>query len=195
MTYVSQLSAAELSALTRGPTIAELVELCRKHRSEEKRVTHLHMPFADGIYRFILGRKEIAELERTCGYVDRHGAAKPLGIGAIYGRMARGRAFLPTGEADWSNIAVAEALASEIVERDCIETIRLALIGGGMGLVDDERKPIGPVRAQTLIETYVVGQPLETAWNYAFAILSALISGVEPNEFEDVVPSAVEAVG
>lgn len=120
------------------------------------------------------------ELERSCGYQSSAGEAVPLGIGAIFSRVAKGRAFLPTGEVDWVNVSEAEILASEITQRDCIETIRLGLIGGGRGVVNDEIVIVSARRAMQLVEAYVIGQPIEDAWHYAFATLGALIYGVTP---------------
>lgn len=185
------ISAADVVAeIVAAPSTADFVALVERLRRQEPRVIHIHAPFGDGVYRMTLGMKEVAELQRVCGYADKHGVHQPLGIGAIYGRLARGRAFLPSGEADWAHMDAAEALASEIVERDCIETIRLALIGGAAGLVDGERVKVDPVRAKQLIDTYVAGQPLENAWTYAFAILSARITGVAPNDFGDEMEKA-----
>lgn len=161
-----------------GPDVARLIEICAERRRRPPRQTWIEVPFADGVYRFALGREQIKELERVCGYVGRDNAQIPVGIGAIFARMAKGRAFLVGGEIDWANFGAAEVLASEITERDCIETIRLALIGGNKGIVNGAIVPVPPARALQLIDAYVVGQPLEDAWDYAFAALGALITGV-----------------
>ncbi|HEX8382868.1 MAG TPA: hypothetical protein VF592_05770 [Sphingomonas sp.] len=158
-----------------------LVRYMREVQSRPPRRTDIRVPFGDGVYRFALSGKEVAELERRCGWTDKDGHAHPLGVGAIFGRMARGRAFLPTGEPDWSNIGELEVLASEIVERDVVETVRLALIGGAAGEVDGEAVKVTPNRARELVDLYVIGQPLEEAWTLAFAILGARICGRTPD--------------
>ncbi|MEI5687744.1 hypothetical protein [Sphingomonas kyungheensis] len=161
-----------------SPDIGSLVQLCAANRARPRRVTWIEVPFADGVYRFHLQRAQIQELERKCSYQAKNGEMIPLGIGAIFSRVAKGRSFLPTGEVDWSAITQAELLASEICQMDCVETIRLALIGGNRGIVDGEELRVGPDRARQLVDTYVVGQPVEDAWHYAFASLGALMYGV-----------------
>jgi hypothetical protein len=163
-------NAAQLAALR-----AEL----ERRRDAPKRVTWADLPFGDGVYRFHLGRKEIAELERLCGFKDAEGNHRPLGIGGIFSRMARGRPLLPSGEPDWTQVSAAEILASEIIERDAVETIRLALIGGGSGEVAGEPVVVSANRAQQLVSTYVVGRPIEDAWTIAFAVLGLAMFGVE----------------
>ncbi len=165
---------------TSTPSVEQLVAFCAAVRERKPRVTWVEVPFGDGVYRFHLGRKEVEELERACAYQNKAGDVVPLGIGAIFSRVAKGRAFLPTGEVDWANISEAEILASEITQRDCVETIRLGLIGGGRGYVNGEEVPVSARRALQLVEAYVVGQPIEDAWHYAFATLGALIYGVTP---------------
>ena len=166
----------EVSAM---PSVERLVQLCADIQARPRRVTWIEVPFGDGVYRFHLGRRQIEELERACGYTGRDGQHVPLGVAAVFARVAKGRAFLPTGHIDWSNITEAEILASEITQRDCIETIRLGLIGGNRGIVEGEEVTVSPSRAVQLLDTYVVGQPIEDAWHYAFATLGALIYGIE----------------
>lgn len=161
------------------PAVERLAQLCADIQARPRRVTWVEVPFGDGVYRFHLGRRQINELERASGYTGRDGELVPLGVAAVFARVAKGRAFLPTGEIDWSNITEAEILASEITQRDCIETIRLGLIGGNRGVVDGREVTVPPARAMELLNTYVVGQPIEDAWHYAFATLGALIYGIE----------------
>ncbi|OQW44357.1 MAG: hypothetical protein A4S16_03455 [Proteobacteria bacterium SG_bin6] len=139
--------------------------------------TDLRVPFADGVYRFALPPREAAELERVCGYSLPDGTHQPLGLGALFSRMAKGRAFVPDGTPDWSNVAISEVLAAEFVERDCHETIRLALIGGGEGEVNGRAVTVKPADAKRLLDLYVVDRPLQDAWTLAFAILGARIYG------------------
>lgn len=132
-----------------------------------RRATDLRLPFANGTYRFALPAKQLAELERERG----------AGAGAIYGRLAQGRALLATGGVDWGMLSVAAISASNMVEADCLAVIRLALIGGGEGEVNGERVEVKPSRAAQLIDAYVAGQPLEDVWTYAFAALGARLCG------------------
>jgi hypothetical protein len=170
---------ATAPAAAPSPDVARLVELCAQIQARPRRVTWIDVPFGDGTYRFQLGGKQVEELERACAYQGKDGSVIPLGVGAIFSRVAKGRAFLPTGEVDWTNITQAELLASEICQRDCVETIRLALIGGNRGVVGGKVVPVSPTRALQLLDAYVVGQPVEDAWHYAFASLGALMYGVE----------------
>ncbi|WP_288338484.1 hypothetical protein [uncultured Sphingomonas sp.] len=173
-------SAADGTAIAyTSPDIVSLIDLCRDIQARPARETGITVPFGDGLYRLQLGRKQVEELERSCAYQGKNGEIIPLGVGAIFARVAKGRAFLPTGEVDWSNITEAEILASEITQRDCVETIRLGLIGGNHGIVNGTEVPVSAARALQLIDAYVVGQPVQDAWHYAFATLGALIYGVE----------------
>lgn len=168
-----------VAAVPQSPDLARLIETCREIQARPPRQTWADLPFADGVYRFYLGRDQIKELERLCGHQDREGAVVPIGIGALFARVSKGRAFLTPSAPDWSNIHEAAALASEITERDCIETMRLALVGGNHAVVNGETVAVSPTRVKQLMETYVVYQPLEDAWLYAFAALGARIVGVE----------------
>lgn len=179
-----------------NPPIADLIADLKRRRDAPARSIAVDLPFADGVYRFGLGRREIAELERLCGHKDLNGTWRPIGVGAIFGRLARGRALLPSGEPDWGASA-AEILAGEIVERDCVETIRLGLIGGGTGVVAGATISVNPGLAMRLVETYVIGRPLDDAWTLAFAVLGARMYGVEvrPESIAGVNSSAGEKGG
>lgn len=76
------------------------------------------LEWADGEFAFELRAKEIEELQRLCGYTDKSGNRIPVGIAVIYQRLNLG-----TWSAD-----------------DVLQTIRLALIGGGMNAVEAKRK-------------------------------------------------------
>lgn len=129
--------------------------------------TWIQLPFADGEYLFRLGLAQIVELERKCD----------AGIGRIYGRTRAGRlGFDP-----------AEALPDEGEYRfpELVEIIRQSLIGGGAGMVDGVDTTVTPVRANQLVETYLLGATdqrlaLTRIWALAFAILHALVEGYTP---------------
>lgn len=164
------------------PQVAALIADLERRRDQPKRATWARLPFADGVYRFQLRRKEIAELERLCSYRDAEGNLRSMGIGGVFARMARGRPLLPNGEPDWQRQSMAEVLAAEIIERDIIETIRLGLIGGGEGEVGGETLAVSPARALQLIDTYVAGHPIEDAWTLAFAVLGLVMFGIEQSQ-------------
>jgi hypothetical protein len=52
-------------------------------------------------------------------------------------------------------------------------------------VVDGAEITVSPARAMQLLEAYVVGQPIEDAWHYAFATLGALIYGIEAPAMSD----------
>ena len=133
--------------------------------------TWADIAFADGAYTFKLGLAQIAEIERKCD----------CGIGAIYGRVLKGRYGLGEGEVD--------PLESAYRLTDLVEVIRQGLIGGGSAMVDGATVKITPARANQLVETYVFGvgdqrMALRSAWALAAAILMALIEGYEPPKEE-----------
>lgn len=120
--------------------------------------------FGDGDYTFRLGLAQIAELQRTCG----------AGIGAIYARVLRGR-YTTQGGVDIGSIHEAD-----FYQADLRETIRLGLIGGKSGTVNDQPVDVSPDRARQLVENYVDTRPLYESWTLAAAILTALVVGYAP---------------
>ena len=129
--------------------------------------TWVDLPFADGRYLFRLGLAQIAELERKCD----------AGIGRIYARTRAGRYGFEPGEAlpDQGEYRWAEL----------VEVIRQALIGGGEGLVDGNDVKVSPVRANDLVEAYLLGATDKrmvgtNVWALAYTILNALIEGYTP---------------
>lgn len=71
--------------------------------------------------------------------------------------------------------------AGEFSHADVVETIRLALIGGGLS----------PERAYQLVDAYVIGRPLTESYSLAVAILEALWfgSGQSTNAPSTDIPS------
>lgn len=129
--------------------------------------THLELEFADGTYTFALKLPQILELQRVCD---------GDGIFTIYARVMRGRLAL-SGQ----TMGVPHEGAATL--RDCLDTVRLALIGGGRGQVNGEDVEISALRAKDLVETYLhPPAPLKQAWDLAAAILHALIEGYEPTQ-------------
>lgn len=126
--------------------------------------THIELKFGDGDYLFALKLPQILELQRLCG----------AGIFAIYGRVLKGRYVL--GDTDVS-FGVPQECEAFIL--DIFETIRLALIGGGKGMVSGEEVSVNVLRARQLVETYCHSLPLKQSWDVAAAILVATIEGYE----------------
>lgn len=129
--------------------------------------TWVDLKFADGEYRFFLGPSQIAELEKKCD----------AGIGRIYGRTLAGRYGLADGDVLPEQ---AEYRFSEL-----IEIVRQALIGGAHGVVDGVAASVSSIRANELIQRYVLSQEdriaMRTLWALAAGILSALIEGYDPD--------------
>lgn len=129
--------------------------------------TWIDLKFADGEYTFKLGLAQISEIEKKCDG----------GIGAIYARILRGRYGLGTDD-----ILPTEA---DYKFGELVEVIRQGLIGGGAGKVDGKDVTVSPIRANDLVNAYVIGvgdtrQALKTAWALAASILAALIEGYTP---------------
>jgi hypothetical protein len=125
--------------------------------------THIDLAFADGTYRFALGLAQIHELQTKCG----------AGIGAIYARVLQGR--MP------EDITVAHPQYGAYHVDDLVETVRQGLIGGGQGWVDGADVKVPALRANELVERYLLPMPLVQQWNLAASILYAKIDGfVDP---------------
>lgn len=129
--------------------------------------TWVDLKFADGEYTFKLGLAQISEIEKKCD----------AGIGAIYGRILRGRYGLGDGD-----IMPTEG---EYKFSELVEVIRQGLIGGGAGKVDGKDVTVSTIRANDLVNAYVIGagearQAIRTAWALAASILAALIEGYSP---------------
>jgi hypothetical protein len=126
--------------------------------------THIDLKFADGEYRFALGLAQLHELQTKC----------KTGVGALYARVLAGR--VP------GQVEIGHPLYGQYHIDDLVETIRQGLIGGGEGRVDGEPVPVSAMRANDLVERYVLadGVPLADVWTFAAAVLAAKIEGYEP---------------
>lgn len=126
--------------------------------------TSLQLEFADGEYTFALRLPQLAELQ------DKRG----VGIFALYGRVLAGRANI-------DGMVVASPKHGQAYAEDLLDTIRLALIGGGEGMVDEQPVQVSAARAKQLVDRYCYpAAPLREAWALAAAILSALVKGYDP---------------
>lgn len=126
--------------------------------------THIDLAFADGTYRFALGLEQIREIQTKTG----------AGIGAVYARVIQGRV---AGDIDVGHPAYAAYTLD-----DLIETVRQGLIGGGQGMVDGAEVKVGGLRANELVERYLLPLPLQEQWNLAAAILYAKVEGYQPED-------------
>lgn len=131
----------------------------------------IELEFADGTYLFRLNLPQIAELETKCGI-----EGKPSGIGAIFARVLKGRYVLTDGT------TLGNPEEAEYRVHDITETIRLGLIGGGQGVVNERPVKVDPITARRLVENYVVNRPLKEGWSIAAAILGACCEGYEDPE-------------
>lgn len=133
--------------------------------------TWIELPFADGKYLFKLGLAQISELERKCD----------AGIGRIFARTRTGRYGFKPGE----------ALPDDGQYRwpELVEIIRQGLIGGASGIVDGKDVVVSAVRANELIESYLLSPTdrrlaMTDVWALAYTVLSALIEGYVPPKGE-----------
>jgi hypothetical protein len=135
----------------------------------------ISLAFADGEYDFFLPLPQIAELQRKCN----------VGIGGLYARTIKGAQIIH-GE------VVLLPGSAEFYAADLIETIRHGLIGGAKGVVNGETVEVTPVLAGRLIETYVLNQPLKSAWDLAVSILGVCIMGYDPPKKDEPAEQRAE---
>lgn len=124
--------------------------------------THIDLAFADGTYRCALGLEQVNELQEKC----------KAGIGAIYARVLQGRVS--------DDITIGHPAYAAYYQADLIETVRQGLIGGGQGIVDGVDVKVTSLRANELVERYLLPMPLVDQWNLAAAILYAKVEGYVP---------------
>jgi hypothetical protein len=124
--------------------------------------THIDLAFADGTYRFALHLEQIHEIQLKC----------KAGIGVVYARVLQGRVA--------EDITVGHPAYGAFHIDDLIETVRQGLIGGGLGFVDGQEVKVGALRANDLVERYLLPMPISELWNLAAAILFAKIEGYHP---------------
>lgn len=125
--------------------------------------TALELKFADGDYLFDLRLPQLAELQEKRG----------CGVFKLYGRVLKGR-YIFEGD------PIAIANDGEAYAEDLWETIRLGLIGGGRGVVDEKDVTVSAIQASRLVERYCHSAPLSESWAVAAAILGARIVGYTP---------------
>lgn len=126
------------------------------------------LQWADGEYDFRLPIGNIAELQTKCD----------AGIGKVYARLMAGRYINREGQ------IVLNPMQAEFRYEDIAEVIRLALIGGGKGIVDGNPVEVGPAKAVELVKNYVHTRPLLENWRVASAVLSAFLIGYDDPDKE-----------
>ncbi len=130
------------------------------------------LEWADGEYEFRLPVGLIGELQTKCG----------AGIAKIYARLMAGRFMDRDG-----SIAL-NPMQAEFSYEDIAEVIRLGLIGGGRGVVDDKPVEVSPTVALKLIRGYVHTRPLLENWKVASAVMSAFVIGYNDPDAEKKSP-------
>jgi hypothetical protein len=134
--------------------------------------TPIELEFADGAYLFDLKLPQLAELQEKLG----------AGVFAIYGRVMKGRYLI-------GDLIVAPPTEGEAFDRDLFETIRLGLIGGGRGVVNEQEIEVSALTAKTLVERYCHPAPLKNSWAIAAAILAARVEGYDPPKKDEPAPA------
>ena len=117
------------------------------------------LEFADGTYTFKLGMRQICELEEKC----------KCGIGELAARCLAG----------YYGDLGAETSDLKFGVYDVVETIRLGLIGGKIGIVGEKEITVKPHDAKALVDRYVMEQPLIDGWKLACIVLLACVHGYE----------------
>lgn len=140
--------------------------------------TAVHLDFADGNYRFWLPLPQVVELERKTG----------SSIIAIEERL---RAAIGADGAQDDPIFVFLGGGNATVA-DVRETLRLALWGGGGGLVDGQEVEVGPNTARQLVDAYVYpARPLSEGVVQAWRVLHAALHGVQLSQKKSPEPEPV----
>jgi hypothetical protein len=133
----------------------------------------IDLDWADGSYHFALLLPQLVELEDKCGTIDASGVRRRKGIIAIYGDLIAGLS-VQAGQ------IVANPLMGSASAYEAREVIRLALLGGGRGVVDGKPVTVDPTMALRLVQAYVDARPIIERWTTAAAILKAAVEGYEP---------------
>lgn len=125
------------------------------------------LPVGDAVYRFALPYTQAIELERVAGY----------GVGAMWGKLPAEHSL---------------SLKSRMPSDHAVHLIRLALIGGGIGIRAGNMFAITPVLAQQVVEPLATG-PLSGVWSIARAVLTVVLLGREATPEEQAAFSIPEA--
>lgn len=124
-------------------------------------------PFGDGRYRFHFSTKLLLQLERDCGSIDREGIAHPKSYQTIMDQMGEALGHDQLGE-------LAYVQSAGATFKDTRVAARLALAGGGSGLVDGESVTVTDADAVRLVDDYVSPDSEQGLIVAQFAIYKAL---------------------
>lgn len=125
-----------------------------------------------GKYRLLIPLAKINELEERFAREDRHGCWWPKSIYRIHDDISGG-----WNELDSHLFPTAPERGPAATVDECIETVRLALIGGGKAVIDGKSVRIDAARANRIVEQHFLAQPLEQARRLAGTILAWVIMG------------------
>lgn len=149
------------------------------HRSHRYRAAHENKPERpqsgawlradDGAYRLLLSAPQIRELEQRFAE-PRAGGHRPKPFSRIH-------ADLGTSSADARAYASATGNTPAATVGECVDAIRLALIGGGMAVIDGRVVTIDGTRADRFVQQHLLNRPLEHARRLASTILAWTIMG------------------
>jgi hypothetical protein len=136
----------------------------------------VELEFGDGTYVFALRLPQLTELEEKCGFRDAQGNWRKRGTLALYWEFRASVevvggtiGLLPSGQAS---------------APDAREVIRLALIGGGGGVVNEGPVTMTPILARQLCERYVDGRPMGEWFANSFLALHGAVEGFTPKKAE-----------
>jgi hypothetical protein len=139
---------------------------------DQSKVPLIELPLAGGSFRFRLTELELTLLE--LGYPhpasETRTKAPPIRVSDAYARLLRGRY-----EVDGEDVGVPGAAGFSVIEMNAIT--RMALLGGGGGVLDG--KPISwkDCDVDAFMVKYVYPLPLIDRWNLAVAALGVRMQG------------------
>lgn len=124
-----------------------------------------------GAYRLLLPLAQISELEQRFTGKYRDGVRWPKSCMKIHTALCGG----------WNDIEASPFPGGPVSPtasiEECRETIRLALIGGGMAVIGGELRNVGPAEADRIVGEHFFAAPLETMRRIASIILAWAIMG------------------
>lgn len=126
----------------------------------------------DGAYRLLLTSPQITEMEERFARQDRHGTKYLKSFQRIHAELCGG----------WNDLEdhpfpVATNIRPTATLAECVEAVRLALIGGGMAVVDGELIAIDAARAERILQDHLLDRPIEHARRLASTIVAWTIMG------------------
>lgn len=125
-------------------------------------------------YRLAITLTGLTALEERFGSVDRDGIARPKSCYAIFDGISGG-----FNEMEGCPLAGASALprVPSATLAECVETVRSALVGGGIAVDSGEHIRVEASAAERLLQKHFIAQPLEHTRRLASVILARAILG------------------